>query len=146
MLKPKAVTFRISLWKLFYNLSTKNLIPLFGLNFLHDKSVNDKFMLLCGFEKFEEFYVRIDILEKLFIKIIEKTKDKKIIISAEMMNLLGCSRENFHKLMTIMNYKKEKDPDTYAYKGNKKYKPNKKMFKVANKESPFSKLAALNLK
>ena len=34
---------------------------------------NEKFLLLCGFEKFKDFFVRIDILEKLFITIIEKT-------------------------------------------------------------------------
>ena len=146
MLKPKAVTFRISLWKLFYNLSNSHEIPQSGLNFLNENSYNDKFMLLCGFEKFKEFFVRIDILEKLFIKIIEKTKDKKIIINTEMMNLLGCSRENFHKLMIIMNYKKEKEPDTYVYKGNKKNKRDKKFFKSTNKENPFNKLATLNLK
>ena len=33
MLKPKAVEFRISLWKLFHNLSDKNKIPKSGLNF-----------------------------------------------------------------------------------------------------------------
>ena len=47
------------------------------------------------FEKFREFYVRIDILEKLFLKIIENTKNKKFMINAEMMNLLGCSKEIF---------------------------------------------------
>ncbi|MDC0370145.1 helicase-related protein, partial [Pelagibacteraceae bacterium] len=146
MLKPKAVTFRISLWKLFYNLSSSHNMPQSGLNFLSENSYNDKFMLLCGFEKFKEFFVRIDILEKLFIKIIEKTKNKKIIINTEMMNLLGCSRENFHKLMIIMNYKREKEPDTYVYKGDKKNKRDKKFFKSTNKENPFNKLATLNLK
>ena len=34
MLKPKAVEFRISLWKIFYKLSDKNNIPKSGLNFL----------------------------------------------------------------------------------------------------------------
>ena len=32
-------------------------------------------MLLC-FEKFDNFYVRIDILERLFLKIIETDKNK----------------------------------------------------------------------
>ena len=27
-------------------------------------------MLLCGFEKFDEYFVRIDILERLFVLII----------------------------------------------------------------------------
>ena len=39
-------------------------------------------MLLCGFEKFNNYYVRIDILERLFVQIInandEKNKEIKI--------------------------------------------------------------------
>ena len=37
-----------------------------------------------------------------------------------MMNLLGCSKENFYKLMIYMNYKKDKAADTYIFKGEKK--------------------------
>ena len=66
MLKPKAVEFRIGLWKIFHNLSDENKIPKSGLNFLFDVSLNKDFLLLCGFEKFRNFFVRIDILEKLF--------------------------------------------------------------------------------
>ena len=120
MLKPKAVEFRIGLWKIFNNLSDKNIIPKSGLNFLIGNTFNKNFLLLCGFEKFREFFVRIDILEKLFLKIIENTKDKKFKINAEMMNLVGCSKENFYKLMTYMNYKKDKAVDTYIFKGEKK--------------------------
>ena len=54
MLKPKAVEFRISLWKIFHNLSDENKIPKSGLNFLFDVSLNKDFLLLCGFEKFRE--------------------------------------------------------------------------------------------
>ena len=77
MLKPKAVEFRINLWKIFHNLSDQNTIPKSGLNFLSGIKYERNF-LLCGFEKFKEFYVRIDILEKLFLKIIENTKDKNL--------------------------------------------------------------------
>ena len=73
------------------------------------QSLEKNFLLLCGFEKFKEFFVRIDILEKLFLKIIESTNDRKFTINAEMMNLLGCSKENFYKLMNYMNYKKDKE-------------------------------------
>jgi len=144
MLKPKAVEFRISLWNLFHNLSGKNSIPKSGLNFLVDAKLEKKFLLLCGFEKFKEFFVRIDILEKLFIKIIDNTKDKKFKINASMMNLLGCSKENFFKLMSYMNYKKDKEEDTYVFIGEKKIK--EKLFKIDNKENPFNKLRALNIK
>jgi len=144
MLKPKAVEFRISLWNLFHNLSGKNSIPKSGLNFLVDAKLERNFLLLCGFEKFKEFFVRIDILEKLFIKIIDSTKDRKFKINSSMMNLLGCSKENFFKLMNYMNYKKDKEEDTYIFKGEKKKK--EKLFKFDNKENPFNKLRALNIK
>ena len=67
-------------------------------------------MLLCGFEKFDNFFVRIDILERLFMKIINSEKEVKII--PEMLNLLGCNKEDFKKLIINMGYKiieKEKD-------------------------------------
>ncbi len=144
MLKPKAVEFRISLWKIFHNLSDKYKIPKSGLNFLTDSSLEKNFLLLCGFEKFREFFVRIDILEKLFLKIIDNTKDKKFKINAEMMNLLGCTKENFYKLMTYMNYKKDKAVDTYIFKGEKKRK--EKIIRFDKKENPFKKLLSLNIK
>ena len=144
MLKPKAVEFRIGLWKIFHNLSDKNKIPKSGLNFLFDMPLDKDFLLLCGFEKFRNFFVRIDILEKLFLKIIENTKDKKFKINSEMMNLLGCSKENFYKLMDYMNYKKDKAVDTYIFKGERKKK--EKIIRFDKKENPFNKLLSLNIK
>ena len=144
MLKPKAVEFRVALWKIFHNLSDKNKVPQSGLNFLVGENFEKNFLLLCGFEKFREFFVRIDILEKLFIKIIDNTKDRKFKINAEMMNLLGCSKENFYKLMTYMNYKKDKSIDTYVFKGERKKK--EKLIKFDKKENPFNKLLSLNIK
>ena len=144
MLKPKAVEFRIGLWKIYHNLSDKNKIPKSGLNFLFDVSLNKDFLLLCGFEKFRDFFVRIDILEKLFLKIIENTKEKKFKINSDMMNLLGCSKENFYKLMDYMNYKKDKAVDTYVFKGERKKK--EKIIRFDKKENPFNKLLSLNIK
>ena len=144
MLKPKAVEFRIGLWKIFHNLSDKYKIPKSGLNFLSDTSLEKNFLLLCGFEKFKDFFVRIDILEKLFLKILDNTKDKKFKINAEMMNLLGCSKENFYKLMIYMNYKKDKEEDTYIFIGERRKK--EKILRFDKKENPFNKLLSLNIK
>jgi ATP-dependent RNA helicase SUPV3L1/SUV3 len=144
MLKPKAVEFRIGLWKIFHNLSDKYKIPKSGLNFLSDTSLEKNFLLLCGFEKFKDFFVRIDILEKLFLKILDNTKGKKFKINAEMMNLLGCSKENFYKLMIYMNYKKDKEEDTYIFIGERKKK--EKILRFDKKENPFNKLLSLNIK
>ncbi len=144
MLKPKAVEFRINLWKLFNNFSNENEIPKSGLNFLISDKYDKNFLLLCGFEQFRNFFVRIDILEKLFLKILENTKDRKFIVNAEMMNLLGCSKENFYKLMDYMGYKKDKAVDTYVFKGERKQK--KKIIRFDKKENPFNKLLSLNIK
>ena len=60
------------------------------------------------------------------------------------MNLLGCSKANFHKLMTYMNYKKDKNEDTYIFRGEKK--SLNKLIKFDKKENPFKKLLSLNIK
>ena len=64
-------------------------------------------MLLCGFEKFDNFFVRIDILERLFMQIINSNsdKEKEIKMTPEMLNLLGCNKDNFKKLLKNMSYK-----------------------------------------
>jgi ATP-dependent RNA helicase SUPV3L1/SUV3 len=144
MLKPKAVTLRVSLWKLFYDLSSNTNIPKFGLNFIEDKKLNKKFLLLCGFENFRDFFVRVDILEKLFINILDKSVNRKFKINSEMMNLLGCTKENFNLLLNLMNYKKEKDKDYFIFMGDTK--KNKKIFKIKKISSPFEKLLSLNIK
>jgi len=123
--------------------------PTFGLNFLDDKDLKNKnFMLLCGFEKFDNFFVRIDILERLFMQIINSTseKEKEIKIIPEMLNLLGCSKENFTKLLQKMNYKIIKKNDDIFFKYSPNKKNNKKNFnKKPLKENPFEILKNLNL-
>ena len=117
LIKPEAVSLRTLLWKnfhqKFYNLKP----PTFGLNFVDNKDLkNQNFMLLCGFEKFDAFFVRIDILERLFMLIINSNSKEKsdIKVVPEMLNLLGCSKENFKKLLMKMNYKVfEKEKEIY---------------------------------
>ncbi len=144
MLKPKAVALRVGLWKLFYNMSTNIEIPKSGLNFIENKNLDKRFLLLCGFENFKNFFVRVDILEKLFISILNKTVSRKFKITSEMMNLLGCSKENFYELMRLMNYKKDKEKDTYIFIGE--VKKVKKIFKNKKTSSPFDKLLSLGIK
>ena len=145
VLKPKAVMLRTTLWKIYNNVSSNLNIPKFGLNFVINENFNEKFLLLCGFERFKDYFVRIDILEKLFINIIDKTVDRKFKILPEMMNLLGCTKENFYKLMYLMNYKKSKDSETYYFSQDDK-KNKEKLISSKYKPSPFSKLLELNIK
>ena len=149
LIKPDAVSLRTLLWKNYHQKYFDLKPPTFGLNFLNNKDFKNKnFMLLCGFEKFDTFFVRIDILERLFIQILNsdnKEKKKMIKMVPEMINLLGCSKENFKRLISMMNYKIfEKNSELFF-----KYNPpkrNKKIFlKKPNKESPFMVLKNLNL-
>ena len=99
------------------------------------------------FEKFDNFFVRIDILERLFMQIINSgtEQNKEIKLIPEMLNLLGCSKENFKKLITKMNYKIiEKDKDIF-FKYTPKKNTKKSFIKKTDKESPFRVLKNLNL-
>jgi len=148
LIKPEAVKLRTLLWKNYHQKYFNLKPPTFGLNFIEDKDKrNQNFMLLCGFEKFDNSYVRIDILERLFMLIINTDTDqeKEIKLVPEMLNLLGCNKENFVNLIKKMNYKIiEKENDTYF-----KYNPMKKRKnvnkKVITKENPFNVLKNLNL-
>ena len=103
-------------------------------------------MLLCGFESFENFFVRIDILERLFVQIINSNpeKDKEIKLIPEMLNLLGCSKENFKKLIEKMNYKTYEKNDHIYFKYNPKKQTKKNIRKIQPSNSPFKVLKNLN--
>ena len=147
LIKPEPVTIRTMLWKNYHQKYFKLKPPTFGLNFIDDSNNRNKsFMLLCGFEKFDNFFVRIDILERLFMLIINSgsEENKEIKLVPEMLNLLGCSKDNFKKLIIKMNYKVTEKNDEVFFR----YFPKKK-FKKTNeqktkKENPFGVLKNLN--
>ena len=150
LLKPDAVSLRLILWKNFHQKYFNFKPPKFGLNFFIAKeNLNKEFMLISGFEKFDNFYVRIDILERLFIQIINSNNEnnKDIMLVPEMLNLLGCSKENFVKLIKKMNYRSTEKENKIYFKylpiKNKDYKNN---FKKINKNSPFKILKELTIK
>ena len=144
LIKPEAVSLRTLLWKNYHQKYFNLKPPTFGLNFLDNINIKNKnFMLLCGFEKFNSIFIRIDILERLFMQIINSKHEKEIKMVPEMLNLLGCSKENFKKLLKNMNYKIiEKNNEVFF-----KYIPQKKkkVIKKTTKESPFGILKELNL-
>ena len=147
LLKPEAVSLRTLLWKNFNQKYFDLTPPTFGLNFLEDKDIKNKnFMLLCGFENFDNYYVRIDILERLFVQIINSNndKDKDIKLVPEMLNLLGCSKDNFKNLIKKMNYKIiEKDKEIY-FRYNPKRQIKKAFKKKETSNSPFKVLKNVN--
>jgi len=151
MLKPSAVELRVKLWKLYYSEDKKYTIPKSGLNFLKDETTkNIKFLLICGFENFNKFYIRVDILERLFLKIIENSKNGVFKIDSNMINLIGCSKENFYKLLELMEYKRKKmegnTEEFFIYKPKFIKKSKQKKDKKIIKDSPFEKLSELRFR
>jgi ATP-dependent RNA helicase SUPV3L1/SUV3 len=148
LIKPEAVSLRTLLWKNFHQKYYNLKPPTFGLNFLNDKdSKNKNFMLLCGFEKFDNLFVRIDILERLFMQIINSnTKgNKEIKMIPEMLNLLGCSKDSFKQLLKKMGYKIFDKGDETFFKYNPVKKMKKNSAKKVSNENPFKILKNLNL-
>ena len=147
LIKPEPVTLRTLLWKSYHQKFFDLEPPTFGLNFINDNKIKNKnFMLLCGFEKFNDFYVRVDILERLFVQIINSGAgiSQEIKMMPEMLNLLGCNKDNFKQLLKKMNYKIiEKDNDVFF-----KYTPKKKIKSEDRRkmrENPFGVLKNLDL-
>ena len=106
-------------------------------------------MLLCGFESFDEYFVRIDILDRLFVKIISSNPNKnaEIKLVPEMLNLLGCSKENFLKLIKKMNYKTlEKNNEFYFKYAKYTQKVKKFIPKDKKTDNPFNILKKMSLK
>ena len=151
VLKPNAVNLRVKLWKLYYQEDKKYVIPKSGLNFLSNESIkNSKFLLICGFENFSKFYIRVDILERLFLQIMEKTKNGTFKIDSNMINLIGCSKENFYKLLELMEYKckkiNENKEEFFIYKPKFLKNMKEKKHKNINEDSPFEKLSELRFR
>ena len=69
-----------------------------------------------------------------------------------MINLIGCSKENFFKLLTLMGYVSKNKNDNEKNEGFFIYKPklirNKKPIKSKkiSKDSPFGKLSELRFR
>jgi ATP-dependent RNA helicase SUPV3L1/SUV3 len=151
MLKPSPVDLRVKLWKLYFPQDKKHIIPKSGLNFLtNETKKNNKFLLICGFENFDKFYIRVDILERLFIKIIENSKEGVFKIDSDMINLIGCNKENFFKLLELMEYKskkaEKKKEQFFVYKPKQIEKERLKNNKKFSKDNPFIKLSALRFR
>ena len=111
---------------------------------------NKKFLLICGFENFNEFYIRVDILERFFLKIIENTKNGMFNIDSDMINLIGCNREDFFKLLESMQYKRKKiegsKEEFFIYQPQYTKNKQRKIVKKFNANSPFGKLSELRFR
>ena len=68
-------------------------------------------------------------------------------IDSNMINLIGCNKENFYKLLELMQYKpkkiKESKEEFFIYQPKYTNNKNKKIGKKSSKNNPFDKLSEL---
>ena len=64
-----------------------------------------------------------------------------------MINLLGCTKENFVRLLQLMEYKQEKnEEDLFTYKPQKNYRKIKKNNAKYKEDNPFNILSEVRFK
>ena len=85
---------------------------------------------------------------RLFLEIIssDSIKNSKIELVPKMLNLLGCNKENFLKLIKKMNYNVSLENDKYFFKYSPTKKINKKSKDKFESDNPFAALKELNIK
>ena len=140
MIRPNAVKFKTILWKCFNYKKDIN-YPNFGLNFLKNfKNKDDKFLRICGFETFGKFIIRVDILERLFLEILSKSKNFKFKLDVKIINLLGCTKDDFIQFIKILGYQliNSENEAEFKYLPKKNKKTKKKQ--VSNAFSVLEKL------
>ncbi len=143
MIRPNAIKIKSILWTCFYESKNKE-YPAFGLNFLTNfKNKDKKYLLICGFESFKNVIIRIDILERLFVTIMNNKKKDIFELNSSVLNLLGCNKENFKILMGELNYKLIIKDNIEQFR----YFPKKVTAKKDKKkpENPFHILKSLEL-
>ncbi len=142
MIRPNAIKFKSILWKCFKNTKELN-YPKFGLNFVSNfPNKNKEFLRICGYETFGKFIIRIDILERLFLEIILRSKNYKFKLDSKILNLLGCSKEDFIKFIKYLNYKIMNEGDNIEFKFTPR-KDKKSNLKI--KQNAFSILQKLKV-
>ena len=71
-------------------------------------------------------------------------------IDSNMINLIGCTKENFYKILELMEYKpkniKDEKEKFFIYKPKFLKNIKKNMDKKISKDSPFNKLSKLILR
>ena len=84
----------------------------------------------------------------MYVPINNNNKYSKIKLESDMINLLGCTKENFVRLLQLMHYRfeeKNKENEIYfSYKPKRKNGRNKMPKKINKNDSPFKLLNNIN--
>ena len=84
------------------------------------------------------------------VKLGENSKNDEFKIDSDMINLIGCSKENFFKLLELMEYKSKKNNDNkkeiFVYRPKLIKRKELKSKEKISKNSPFEKLSEIRFR
>ena len=95
------------LWKIFYQNSTEDLLPLPSngrVFFTSDTEMPVNYWQSIGYINIKNFLFRIDVFEKVFFIARQKLKKGPFLESSDLMNPIGCNSNQLKDIMTFCGY------------------------------------------
>ena len=152
LLHTKARQLLFILWHV-YNQTPKS-YPLLDLSRVSIK-LEPEFVIplyeIVGYRLRGDLLIRVDILERFLGKIRQISNNGLLITDLDLLNLLGCNKENFDSVLTALGYKFQNNKNVSGYKfvgfklGAKLKRSQNTSIKaqVVDENSPFYKLKEL---
>ncbi len=133
LLKKKPLELCAILWKIFYQNSIDDFLPLpqnGRVSFISDVKMPNDYWQSIGYINIKNFIFRIDIFEKIFFLARQKLKQGPFLESSDLMNPLGCNSNQLKDIMTFCGYEHLTISDEKKlYFHSKKKKEIKKIIK-----------------
>jgi len=106
LLKPEATALRCLLWALKHGQCDLDLAPPApGLvSVATDAAVPDDFYRVAGFYCYGAIAVRVDMAERLAVRLRQSAKKGPLTLSAEFLSLLGCDHSRLEAVIKAMGY------------------------------------------
>ena len=163
LLRPKPAGLCALLWAVKNNVSPiPASLPPGRVSLPFDDSLPDGFVQAAGYRRLGTLMLRADILERLMGMIRKRAAQGGFVIDAELLNLAGCSNDDFEKMLLALDYERtDKEGQIEFAKPDPKKKKNLRGKKHRGKKgapnrvrkqpeidpnSPFAKLKELAIR
>ena len=130
------------LWCIFNQQNFDGLLPLpkdGRVSFNSDKEIQKEYWFAIGYLKLNNFALRIDLFERIFFIARQKLKSGPFLDSADLMNPVGCNREQLKNILVYCGLSYMKFPNErflFFYESNKVIaKPKRLVSKKINLKS-----------
>ena len=134
-LKKTSMELSAILWNVFNNYKSDEVIPLpkdGRVSFISNNEMKKNYWPAIGYLRLNNFALRIDVFERIFFVARQKIKYGPFFDSADLMNPVGCNREQLNDILLFCGFK------------SIKFNNNRFLFFYANKKA-LPKIKKINL-